>query len=115
VSAKAPPVEHTAPASATAGPLPSSPKPIACPNANAAPAATTSAPSATTRTITGRFANNPSVQDPSEVCAMSMLDGHRAELLSLHICWAVTGALGGDFIDHGRFTLDTRDGTLSGT
>ena len=56
----------------------------------------------------------PGVQDPSEVFAMSMLHGHRAELLSLHICWAVTGALGGDTIDHGRFTLDTRDGTLSG-
>jgi hypothetical protein len=46
--------------------------------------------------------------------AASIQHGNRVEFLGIKMCWTVTGALGGDFVDFGRFEMSTHGGTISG-
>jgi hypothetical protein len=46
--------------------------------------------------------------------AASIVHRNRVEFLGIKMCWTVTGALGGDFVDFGHFEMSTHGGTISG-
>ncbi len=57
----------------------------------------------------------PGTEEPHQVWTVTAGEHKRLQTITLDLCWAVTGALGGESLDIGTFTSQAANGTLTGT